>query len=166
VVGVRDNRPKKESPSVSRTAEEPGQTLNVDLCFVPVEHQAEIKLPAVSGSSGRLVVEQRVTPKAEPDYPGQVFADETLSYSEAMLKFVTASQAKSEPKEQTDRDKADLKAQKKALRCQQADLRDQHRQIRERRQQEDQAWHNSKPNVGSNNWSEKATTAWSAVAVG
>lgn len=137
---VRANHPKKESPSLSRTAEEPGQTLNVDLCFVPVEHQAELKLPAVSGSSGRLVVEQIVTEKVEPDYPGQVFADETLSYSEAMLKFVAASQAQSEPKEQADRDKADLKAQKKALRRQQADLRDQHRQIRERRQQEDQAW--------------------------
>jgi transposase InsO family protein len=137
---VRDKHPKKESPRVSRTAEEPGQTLNVDLCFVPVEHQAEIKLPAVSGSSGRLVVEQLVSPKAEPDYPGQVFADETLSYSEAMLKFVTASQASAEPKEQADRDKADLKAQKKALRRQQTDLRDQHRHIRQRRHQQDQAW--------------------------
>ena len=140
MVGVRDNRPKKEFQSVSRTAEEPGQTLNVDLCFVPAEHQAAIKLPAVSGSSGRLVVEQMVTAKDEPDYPGQVFADETLSYSEAMLKFVAASQAKSEPKEQTDRDKADLKAQKKTLRRQQANLREQRRQIRERRQQQDQAW--------------------------
>jgi len=140
VVRVRDNHPKKESQSISRTAEEPGQTLNIDLCFVPVEHQAEIKLPAVSGSSGRLVVEQRVSPKAEPDYPGQVFADETLSYSDAMLKFVAASQAQAEPKEQADRDKADLKAQKKALRRQQTDLRDQHRHIRERRHQEDQAW--------------------------
>lgn len=35
--------PKKESQAVSRTAEEPGQTLNVDLCFVPVEHEAENK---------------------------------------------------------------------------------------------------------------------------
>jgi transposase InsO family protein len=140
VVGLRDNRPKKEAQGVSRTAEEPGQTLNVDLCFVPAEHQAEIKLPAVSGSSGRLVVEQVVTQKDEPDYPGQVFADEALSYSEAMLKFVAASQAKSEPKEQADRDKTDLKAKKKALRCQQADLRDQRRQIRECRHQQDQAW--------------------------
>lgn len=137
---VRDKHPKKESHPISRTAEEPGQTLNVDLCFVPVEHQAELKLPAVSGSSGRLVVEQVDSPKAEPDYPGQVFADETLSYREAMLKFVAASQAQAEPKEQADRDKADLKAQKKALHRRQTDLRDQHRHLRERRQQEDQAW--------------------------
>lgn len=140
MVRVRANPPKKEAQSISRTAEEPGQTLNVDLCFVPVEHQAEIKLPAVSGSSGRLVVEQLVSPKAEPDYPGQVFADETLSYHDAMLKFVAASQAQAEPKEQADPDKADLKAQKKALRRQQRDLRDQHRHLRECRQQEDQAW--------------------------
>ena len=53
-------------------AEQPGQTINVDLCFVPAEHQAEVKLPAVSGSSGKLVVQ---LPKAEPvfaDYPGSV----------------------------------------------------------------------------------------------
>jgi HD superfamily phosphohydrolase len=122
----------------------PGQTLNVDLCFVPAEHQAEIKLPAVSGSSGRLVVEQGPRPKVEADYPGQVFADDTLSYSEAMLKVVAASQAKmaakSDEQEQPAPDKKDLKAKKKALRRAQADLRQQRRQIRERRQQEDLAW--------------------------
>jgi hypothetical protein len=35
-----------------------GQTVNVDLCFVPANHVTELKLPAVSGSSGRLVVER------------------------------------------------------------------------------------------------------------
>jgi len=45
-----------------------------------VTHQAEIKLPTVSGSSGKLVIQH---PKSEPvfaDYPGAVFADEDLSY--------------------------------------------------------------------------------------
>lgn len=78
--------------------------------------------------------------KNEPDYPGRVFADETLSYSEAMLKFVAASQAQVKPQEQIDPDKVDLKAKKKALRQAQADLCQQRRQIRACRYQEDQAW--------------------------
>ena len=47
--------PKAKFEPVSRTAEVPGQSLNVDICFVPAEHEDEAKLPAVSGSSGRLV---------------------------------------------------------------------------------------------------------------
>jgi hypothetical protein len=63
------------------------------LCFVPASHEAEQKLPAVSGSSGRLVIEQ---PKDETEprhWPGRVFEDESRDYVEAMLDFVTASQA-------------------------------------------------------------------------
>jgi hypothetical protein len=72
-------------------SEQAGQTLNADLCFVPAMHQAEIKLPTVSGSSGKLVIQH---PKREPifaDYPGAVFADQNLSYPGAMKQFVAAS---------------------------------------------------------------------------
>ena len=80
---------KSTFKTVNRTAEQPGQTLNADLCFVPAEHQGEIKLPAVSGSSGHLVVER---PKdEEPKYPGQVFEDQTLDYEAAMQTFAEAS---------------------------------------------------------------------------
>lgn len=148
MVGEPAIGPKKEPERVSRTAEMPGQTLNVDLCFVPADHQAEIKLPAVSGSSGRLVVEQRPRPKVEANYPGKVFADETLGYSEAMLKFVTASQAKmaakSDDQTQPTSGQSDLKTTKKALRQAQADLRLQRRQIRVCRHQEDLAWQHLK----------------------
>lgn len=44
---------------VVRTADAPGQTLNVDLLFVPSCHLADMKLPAVSGSSGHLVIGSR-----------------------------------------------------------------------------------------------------------
>jgi len=95
-----------------------------------------------------LVVEQMPRQEVEADYPGKVFADETLSYSEAMLKFVAASQAKmaakSDERAQPASDKADLKAKKKALGQAQADLRQQRRQIRERRQQQDLAWQHLK----------------------
>lgn len=63
---------------VSRTADEPGQTLNVDLCFVPVKHLVDVKLPAVSGSAGHWVVERIKEPGQEADYPGKVFADTKL----------------------------------------------------------------------------------------
>jgi len=89
-VEARGTRAKKSTfQSVARTAEEPGQALNVDLCFVPASHAAEVKLPAVSGSSGHLVVER---PKDEAvRYPGRIFEDRSLDYAEAMQAFVTAS---------------------------------------------------------------------------
>ncbi len=67
----------------------------MDLCFVPVSHEVSEKIPAVSGSSGRLVV-ARTKEEKERDWPGRVFEDEQLSYEEAMLKFVAAYQAKEE----------------------------------------------------------------------
>ena len=138
------NSQKRGPETVSRTAEEPGQTLNVDLCFVPTEHEVEVKLPAVSGSSGRLVVEKIPAATTEADYPGCVFADETLSYTEAMLEFVRRSEAKmaatSNEMEPTDSDKADLRAKKRALHREQAALRLKRSQIRECRRQQDQAW--------------------------
>lgn len=51
----------------------------------------------VSGSSGKLVVEPgTATPETErPWYPGQVFAQEDLSYVEAMTQFAVDSQLES-----------------------------------------------------------------------
>ena len=84
------NRTVKEKfEPVSRTTERPGQSLNIDLCFVPAEHEDEAKLPAVSGSSGRLVVERVKTETVEADYPGAVFANKQLDYDQAMYAFVT-----------------------------------------------------------------------------
>lgn len=125
-------------------SEQVGQTLNVDLCFVPVTHQAEVKLPSVSGSSGKLVIQH---PKSEPvfaDYPGAVFADENLSYPEAMKQFVAASASEVKL---TDREidtpnseAVQRHADKRALRQDEEALRAQHRQQRQRRQQEDAAF--------------------------
>lgn len=82
---------KNELTFVSRTADQPGQTINVDLCFVPADHLGEAKLPAVSGSSGRLVISAVPSETERLISPGKVFADESLDYTEALLKFVTAS---------------------------------------------------------------------------
>ena len=83
---------KSKIEPVSRTAEMPGQALNVDLLFVPASHPADLKLPAVSGSSGHLVVERMNEGGQGADYPGRVFADPDLDYAEAVQVFVQTSQ--------------------------------------------------------------------------
>jgi len=129
---------------MSRTAEMPGQSLNVDLCFVPVEHEAEAKLPAVSGSSGRLVVERVKTEAVEADYPGAVFANEQLDYAQAMHAFVAASKAKDEAtgsqKAADETENLSVPAHKRLLRQQETALALERSQIRARRRQEDTAW--------------------------
>jgi hypothetical protein len=56
----------------------------VDLCFVPAAHDAAVRLPAVSGSSGRLVVSgpHERAPAAERTWPGQVCEDPELAYEQ------------------------------------------------------------------------------------
>jgi transposase InsO family protein len=111
---------------------------------VPASHEAEVKLPAVSGSSGRLVIERSAEPAEQHAYPGRIFEDASLDYTEAMLGFVAASLEQKAPSEEPvtaeEPAQASQKAQKQALRQEEADLRSQRRQSRQRRQQEDAAW--------------------------
>ena len=93
-MGRTDESGEKRGPSgVGHTAEEPGQTANVDLCFVPATHAAQQRLPAVSGSSGRLVVTPVRETAEEHTWPGQVFEDPDVAYPEAMAAFVAAATA-------------------------------------------------------------------------
>jgi len=135
--------PAKFEP-VSRTAAMPGQSLNVDLCFVPADHDNEAKLPAVSGSSGRLVVERVKSEAVEPDHPGAVFAHEELDYAQAMPAFVAASKARDEATgSQNPTNEAKnlpVAAQKRLLRQQETALALERSQIRVQRRQEDAAW--------------------------
>jgi transposase InsO family protein len=62
------------------------------LCFVPEEHEAQEKLPAVSGSSGHLVIERSLTDKEKAVWPGQVFAETDLPFEAAMLAYAQAIQ--------------------------------------------------------------------------
>jgi transposase InsO family protein len=106
---------------------------------VPASHEAEQKLPAVSGSSGRLVIEQPKDEAAQGQWPGRVFEDESRDYVEAMLDFVTASQDAPSAMVKTA-ENASLKAQKRALQQQEEQLRTERRVVRQQRQQEDKAW--------------------------
>jgi transposase InsO family protein len=131
--------------------------LNVDLCFVPATHADAQRLPAVSGSSGRLVVEKRATSsplsadEEKPSWPGQFFDNPELDYVEAMLAYVAASQApspavaaKSEPETQRN--------QRRQLLRQEAELRDVRRRMRQQRRQEDAAWKSL-----SHHWKDRKT---------
>lgn len=138
-------REKKRTKPSGRTAEEPGHTVNVDLCFVPATHEGVDKLPAVSGSSGRLKVAPSQTEKDERTWPGRVFENQALSYEEAMLEFVAASQtqaddAKSDLPEARQAEQASPKAKKRALRQEEMLLRAQRQQVRQQRKLEDEAW--------------------------
>jgi transposase InsO family protein len=118
----------------------------VDICFVPAQHEMEKKLPAVSGSSGRLVIE---TPedKAERSWPGQIFKDNELSYVEKMHKFAADSQRLSKPGRKLERkaildNKLDktVKEQKQEIRREEAQLCQVRRGVREKRGAEDINW--------------------------
>lgn len=144
---------KKVNLGASRTAEQPGQSLNVDLCFVPAEHEVSQKLPAVSGSSGRLVVERRPE-EAQKQWPGRVFEQEQLSYEEAMLKFVAASEAKAEGlaaqasgEKEVGTGPASLKETRRLLKKEAQQLQYERCQVREQRKLEDRAWKQVRKNL-------------------
>jgi transposase InsO family protein len=108
---------------------------------VPASHAGVAKLPAVSGSSGRLVIEPPMASEPEGHWPGQLFADEQRDYREAMLAFVAASTPQPTPAAASDRlEVQTLKEQKRALHQQEAQLRTARRALRQRRRLEDAAW--------------------------
>jgi transposase InsO family protein len=108
---------------------------------VPADHAAVEKLPAVNGSSGRLVIERPSDPAAERQWPGQVFTDASRDYAAAMPAFVAASNRPPAPVSASDLSAAQaLKAHKRALRQEETHLRDARREVRQRRQLEDAAW--------------------------
>jgi hypothetical protein len=64
----------------------------VDLCFVPATHEVSAKLPAVSGSAGRLIVERPPAEDNGAEWPGRIFENPELPYADAMLAFVASAQ--------------------------------------------------------------------------
>jgi hypothetical protein len=83
------------------------------------------RLPAVSGSSGRLTVQRSQAEMSEREWPGRVFEVPELRYEEAMLAYVAAcrerekqEQAASSQTEQMEN--GSLKAEQRALRGEEA----------------------------------------------
>jgi len=103
-----------------------------------------VKLPAVSGSSGRLVVERGSEQAPDPSYPGQVFGELARPYAEVMQAFVAAHASAAETAPQKPAGEAVAAAEElalaRAVRHEQAELRASRRQVRAQRMQEDAAW--------------------------
>lgn len=106
---------------------------------MPQTHIPKVKLPAVSGSSGRLVVESVKEDTKPATYPGQVFADEDLDYSQAMIQFVAES-TKADEDGSSETKKTEPQTEKQQLRQEQTALRADRRQVRQHRKQQDAAW--------------------------
>lgn len=108
---------------------------------MPACHQTDAKLPAVSGSSGHLVIERLKESGCEPDYPGKVFANPELSYTEAMQAFVDASQPLSGPhKTVAAAEHQSQRAEIRELRREEAEFCAERRRLRQYRKLEDAAW--------------------------
>jgi transposase InsO family protein len=163
---------KSRFTPLSRTADLPGQALNVDLCFVPVSHLVNVKLPAVSGSSGHMVVERLKEAGQESDYPGKVFADPELDYAEAVQAFVKASRPLFGPRiEAASVEKPSQQVEIQRLRQEEAQLCSERRNTRKRRELEDEAWRvtwsqqrHEKPSA-EENANPKARAHWGSVKV-
>ena len=144
----------------------PGQTINVDLCLVPVAHALDHKLPAVSCSSGRLVVERDAT-TAVPSYPGQAFADSDLAYADAMQAFVAASSSPAAGRGEAVGDAAAAVAARATRQARRQDaraLRDQRRQVRTQRRLEDAAWQTLRAHRRAHCRTRRRTTTRRAAA--
>jgi len=107
-------------------------------------HTAEVKLPAVSGSSGRLVISPAKDQVAEHTWPGQVFEDPAFDYTAAMHAFVAASlpdaQPAAPPAPSIQAEKLSRREQKRRLRRETLAVRDARRHTRAQRKTEDAAW--------------------------
>ncbi|MEM7536149.1 MAG: helix-turn-helix domain-containing protein [Chloroflexota bacterium] len=140
---------EKNEGLACRHAERADQSYNVDLCYVPATHESEEKLPAVSGSSGRLKVEKIQEESSEKTWPGRVFEDQTVTYEEAMKSFVERSRGEEEEEEEVaisegmkekTSEQEIRKAERRALNQESDELRIERRKIRINRHIEDDAW--------------------------
>jgi len=106
------------------------------------------RLPAVSGSSGRLVLcGRRLCADAteEPTWPGRIFDEPTMEYADAMAAFVAASAPRltglNPAQERRRQQGASLEwAAQCALRREERALGQQRGQVYQQRRQEDAGW--------------------------
>ena len=109
---------------------------------MPATHAVSAKLPAVSGSSGRLIVERPPSADHSAAWPGRIFENPELPYADAMLAFVATAQARASQPASLAEEAANgsLATTKRTLGRTEGQLRDARRQVRAQRQLEDAAW--------------------------
>jgi transposase InsO family protein len=110
---------------------------------VPAVHAVAAHLPAVSGSSGRLVVygPRSGAEEAERTWPGQVFADPETAYDAAMREFVGRSAPRTPVRPaRVRRQETAEQVVARLLREQRRRLNATRAQVLQQRRQEDDAW--------------------------
>ena len=128
---------KKEThKSPVRDAEQPGQAINIDLLFVPVEHKIEEKLPAVSGSSGRMIVERTKVEKESACWPGLVFGNGQLDYEEAMNQYAAETRDRLEHRKHAK----EIEKEKDSAWREEWQARSARHQLRKQREEQDTNW--------------------------
>ena len=146
VVAMRPALPSSAEPARATVsavvhAPQPNQTVNIDLCVVPVRHtdQADwVSLSLTEAAAGLSAATPAPPPVAE--WPGQVFADPALSYAEQMHSYVAQRTAKRLSRGQRKHQRRQKQAARAELNARCDELRLQHRRRRIGRRQEDQAW--------------------------
>jgi transposase InsO family protein len=122
-------------------APQPNQTMNIDLCVVPVTHTDPTDWVSVSVSEATAGASAE-TPSPAPvaEWPGQAFANPTLAYAEQMQTYVEQRTAKRLSKGQRKHLRREKQAARAELNAQADELRLAHRRRRMARQLEEANW--------------------------
>ena len=129
------------APPPAVHAPQPNETVNIDLCVVPLTHTDPTDWVSVSVNEAAAgVLAETPSPAPVAEWPGQAFANPTLSYAEQMQAYVEKRTAKRLSKGQRKHQRREKQAARAELNAQGDELRLQHRRRRIARRREDQAW--------------------------
>jgi transposase InsO family protein len=123
-------------------APQPNETVNIDLCVVPLTHESSQGLAAVSlsqAAAGALPTPAAPVP-AVAAWPGQVFGDGNLPYEQQMAQYAQQRAAKRAAKGQRKQRRRQKQVERAALNAESDELRVGRRRQRQVRREEDAAW--------------------------
>jgi len=140
--GAAPTPPVTPAPVAVVHAPAPNQTVNIDLCVVPVTHDGAQAWNSVSVSAAAAGASPEVVPSPPvgPTWPGQVFADTTRSYREQMETYETQRTAKRTAKGQRKHQRRQKQTARQAAAIRSDELRVVRRQQRHARHAEDATW--------------------------
>ncbi|MDH7487601.1 MAG: integrase core domain-containing protein [Anaerolineae bacterium] len=132
--------PRPDLPVVH--APQPGQTVHIDLCVVPLSHDGAHDLASMSlnAAAKGATPDPQPSPPSASDCPGRVFANQELTYAEQMRSYAQQRQAKRASKGERKHRRRQKQAARQALDAQSDELRVHRRHQRQVRRQEDAAW--------------------------
>lgn len=141
----RNEKRKKTRKNKGVTADTPGKTINIDLCFVPAE---EIKVDTSDVSFFFQQLDMLYSPCSTSDrsvVPGtlnglEIFSKEKTSYDEKMDAYVLMRNIKEEKPEDNQGCTVEEMEKKAAIKQTVEEIRGWRRRIRIERRKEDEAW--------------------------